>query len=82
MCFFYLEILLTRKNGARRGEGLGRAGVRLGGSIEWPGMGADRPAGVRTTGRGRRSSGEWRGGLGAVDDEQGREERVCERELG
>jgi hypothetical protein len=37
---------------------------------------------VRTTGRGRRSSSERRGGPGAVNSEQGREESVRERELG
>jgi hypothetical protein len=65
------------------GKGLGRAGVRLGGSVEWPGTGANRPAGVRTTGRSRRSSGEAASDAGAVDDELGRRrERERERELG
>jgi hypothetical protein len=50
-----------------------------GGSVERARTGADRPTGVRTTGRGRRSSGERWGGSGAVDGEQGREESVRER---
>jgi hypothetical protein len=33
-------------------------------------------------GRGRRSSSEWRGGSGAVDGKQARDESVRERELG
>jgi hypothetical protein len=74
--------VLTRRNGDRRGEGgFGRAGARLGGSVERARTGMDRPAGVRTSGHGRRSSGERRGGSGAVDSEQGREESVREREL-
>jgi hypothetical protein len=65
------------------GKGLGRAGVRLGGSVEWPGTGANRPAGVRTTGRSRRSSGEAASDVGAVDDELGRRrERERERARG
>jgi hypothetical protein len=35
---------------------------------------------VETTGHGRRSSSERRGGSGAVDGEQGREESMRERE--
>jgi hypothetical protein len=71
--------VLTRRNGDRRGEGgFGRAGARLGGSVERARTGMDRPAGVRTSGHGRRSSGERRGGSGAVDSEQGREESVRE----
>jgi hypothetical protein len=80
MCFFYLEILLTRRNVARLGEGFGRAGVRLGGSAGRAWTGVDRPVEVRTMGHGRRSSGARRGGSGAVDGEQGREESVRERE--
>jgi hypothetical protein len=62
------------------GEGArpGRGGA--GGSVERARTCADRPAGVRTTGRDRRSSGERRGGSGAVDGEQGREESMRERE--
>jgi hypothetical protein len=69
-----------RRNGARRGEGFGRAGAWLGGSAGGARTSADRPAGVQTTGHGRRSSGERRGGSGTVDGEQGKEESVRERE--
>jgi hypothetical protein len=31
MCFFYLELVLTHRNGARRGKGFGRAGEEQGG---------------------------------------------------
>ena len=64
------------------GEGArpGRGGA--GGSVERARTCADRPAGVRTTGRDRRSSGERRGGSGAVDGEQGREESMRERDRG
>jgi hypothetical protein len=60
--------------GARLGRGV------AGGSVERARTGVDRLAGVRTMGRGRRSSGERRGGLDTVDDKQGREESVRERE--
>jgi hypothetical protein len=64
------------------GGEFGRAGARLGGSVERVRTGADRPAGVQTTGRDWRSSDERRGGSGAVDDEQGREESMRERAQG
>jgi hypothetical protein len=55
--------VLTRRGSASRGgarPGRGRAR----GSVEWPGTGADGPAGVQTTGRARTVQ---RGGSSAVD---------------
>jgi hypothetical protein len=64
--------VLTRRNGAQRGKGLGRAGeVRT--------TGRGRRSSAR---RCRRSSSERLGGSSAVDGEQGREESVRKRELG
>jgi hypothetical protein len=79
MCFFYLDLLLTRRNGSRRerdsaGQGRSKGLSREGEDWRGPsGRGEDDWAG-------RRSSGERRGGSGTINDEQGREE--SERELG
>jgi hypothetical protein len=78
MCFFYLELLLTRRNEAQRGRGSAGQG-RSRGSVEKARAGTDHLAGMRTMGRGRRSFGERRGGLCVADGEQGREESVRER---
>jgi hypothetical protein len=57
MCFFYLELELTRRNGGRRGGAQpGRGGV--GGSVERARTGVDGPAGEVDDERGRRSSGD------------------------
>jgi hypothetical protein len=64
------------------GGEFGQARAQLGGSVERARTGADRPAGVRTMGRGRWSSSERRGGSSAIDSEQGREESLREREIG
>jgi hypothetical protein len=78
MCFFYLELELTGGNGDRRGREFGRAGVQLGGSVEWPGM-----AWTVRPGCGRRGAGGApANGAGAIDGELGSEKSVRERELG
>jgi hypothetical protein len=82
MCFFYLEIELTRGNGDRQGRGSTRQGCGFGGSVEWSRMGADdgaqstassgREESMRERARGGRK-GRARGFYRAREGEPGRE---------
>jgi hypothetical protein len=82
MRFFYLELVPTRRNGARRGKGLaGQCGRTVRARTVRPGGGGRGRRGSTVGWRGHRSSGEQRGGSGVVDSEQGREESLGEREL-
>jgi hypothetical protein len=72
MCFFYLELVLTRR-------GVGEQG-RSRGSVKWLGTGADGLAGVRTTGHGAaelQRAAAWSEEQSASAE---REESVIERE--